>query len=130
MRVGVCVCLLIIVAYTGSSSTAGAMRADVIRLFSFPRELFLLSVVVAPGTGGAVRIICCRFWLVLPPEIGRELTAGGVFGKARLDENSPLCWAFVLRAVELSGRLTVAGLFGLFVLLRTVTLLNNDTARL
>lgn len=62
---------------------------------------------------------------MLTPDGGRELPAGGIFGKTRFDENSPLCGATVLRGDELS-----AAFFVLFVLLRMVTLLDSDTARL
>lgn len=67
---------------------------------------------------------------MLPPDVGRELPAGGSFGKALPEENKPLCCAFVLRGVELSGLLGVAAFFVLFVLLRMVTLLDSAAARL
>lgn len=58
---------------------------------------------------------------------------GGSFGKALLVVNSPLWWPIGLVTAELSGLLMAvetAVLFVLLVLLRTVTLLDNETARL
>lgn len=106
------------------------MRVEVIRLLSFLWELFILPSVMELGTGGAFRTMFCRFWLVLLPVVGREPAVDGIFGKARYDENSPLCWAIVLLVVELSGLLAVTDLIELFVLLRMVTLLNDDAGRL
>lgn len=72
---------------------------------------------------------------MLPPDGGRELLAVvvGNFGKALLVENSPLWWLICFGGAELSGLLMAAdaaALFGLFVLLRRVTLLDKETARL
>lgn len=73
---------------------------------------------------------------MLPPDGGRELLAVvvvGSFGKARLVENSPLWWRICFGGAELSGLLMAAetaARFGLFVLLRRVTLLDKETARL
>lgn len=75
-----------------------------------------------------------EFGLVLPPDGGRKPEGAGTFGKARLIENSPLWWPIGRVGVELSGLLLMAVdrtvLVGLFVLLRTVTLLDKEIARL